>query len=91
MGDFRIEIEGSGTHGCARNAKPGGPPFYGCGKMGCVDCELRRFLSEPSFRNAVRTVVLIHYPDTPNEVIDEYTVIDGRYVQGRRIKGDLPT
>lgn len=85
MGDFRIVIEAVGGHGCARDAKEG-EVFYGCGRMGCPDCELRRFLSDPKFTGMVKTASLTHWPGQTSEVVDEYK--PGQYgVVSTRVKG----
>ena len=86
MGDFRIEIEATGAHGCSRETKEG-HRFYGCGKMGCPDCELRRFLASPQVRAGIRVARLIHWPGTAEEIVDEYRLIDGQFVQATRVKG----
>lgn len=37
MGDYRIVIEGVGSHGCGRESKDG-EIVSRCGRNGCVDC-----------------------------------------------------
>lgn len=86
MSDFRIVIEGSGGHGCKRDVDEG-KLFYGCGKMGCPDCELNRFLGQSQVRAMVKVATFIHWPGTEHEVVDEYRVVDGQFVQARRVHG----
>jgi len=45
MGNFRIEIDGIGGHGCQREIKDGGK-VEGCGRPFCPDCIARKFVAE---------------------------------------------
>lgn len=67
MGDFRIEIEATGGHGCNRTAKAG-EEFYGCGSETCPDCITARFVSEMQ-RAGMRPFVatFTHWPAALNE------------------------
>lgn len=86
MGDIAITIEARGGGGCARQTPEGGK-FYGCGRMGCPDCELRRYLAQPQVRGTLRRATVTHDPGTEDEIVDEYTLVDGQYLQARRVKG----
>lgn len=93
MGNFRIEIEATGGHGCDRTAKEG-ETFYGCGRQGCPDCELRRFLGSPQFLGMVKSAKLTHWPWEPSEVVDEYKPAyppggSTAYIEAKRLKGSF--
>lgn len=61
MGNWRIEIEAIGGHGCERQVKDG-EEVYGCNRMGCPDCECRRFLKQLQQNNSIVEAHLIHWP-----------------------------
>ena len=70
MGNYRIEIEAVGGHGCQREVKDGGE-VYGGRRMGGPDCEARRFLEELSrLAGEVKTAMLTHWPGETGEVTD---------------------
>lgn len=87
MGDFRIEIEATGGHGCDRDAKEG-MQVHGCGRMGCPDCELRRFLNSPGFKGTLKSARLVHWPGQTTEVVDEYKPVQYG-VEATRVKNDF--
>lgn len=72
MGNFRVEIEAVGGHGCQREVKDG-ETVTGCGRMGCPDCEARRFLKQFLAVTGATLVEakLRHWPGQPGEVIDD--------------------
>lgn len=71
MGTFRIEIEAVGGHGCQREVGYGGV-VAGCQRMGCPDCETRRFVALlRSQGNSVGSATLRHWPGEPTEVRDD--------------------
>lgn len=74
MGDFRIEIDAVGGHGCQREIKDGGV-VAGCGQPYCPDCIARRFVAELKskafFDYPNAGAVLIHWPGSTNEVRDD--------------------
>jgi hypothetical protein len=73
MGDYRIEIDMTGGHGCERTAKEG-ERTIGCGMMGCPDCETRAFVSRlRDAGNALRGARFVHWPGQKDEVVDERT------------------
>jgi hypothetical protein len=89
MGDFRIQIEATGGHGCDRLAKVG-ERVAPCMRMGCPDCELRRFLSSPQFLGMVKSARLGHWPGQESEVVDEFKPAkDGAYLIATRVKGSF--
>jgi len=60
MGDFRIVIDGSGNHGCGRQAKDG-DVVTRCGEPHCVDCQAKAFAAQ--LRGAsIATARLEHWP-----------------------------
>jgi len=90
MGDFRIEINMVGGHGCDRTAKEGGA-ISGCQRIGCPDCEAKRcveFLMRHS--NSLKSMTITHWPDTPSQVVDEYKPSQTYgYVEGTRKSGSF--
>ena len=72
MGTFKIEIEAVGGHGCEREVADGGV-VSGCSRMGCPDCEARRFLRHFLDVTGATLVkgTLTHWPGTPGEVVDD--------------------
>ncbi len=75
MGNFRIEIDGCGGHGCQREVKDGGT-VTGCGNVHCPDCKARRFVAEMKAAGFFdyppsATATLIHWPGTTTEVRDD--------------------
>lgn len=86
MGDYRIELNLVGAHGCTRGPKEG-DTVTGCGRIGCPDCETKAFIERlcstgSSFTGGTFT----HWPGTPTEVVDEISG-DGRYPRVKRVKG----
>lgn len=70
MGNFRVEIEAVGGHGCQRDVKDGGT-VYGCGNLNCPDCRAREFVEDMKRRYDVREAKLIHWPGLPESVVDD--------------------
>lgn len=74
MGDFRVEVDATGGHGCQRTVKNGLTLQNYCGNPSCPDCIAREFLR--SLKRAgthIRGAVLRHWPDTATEVKDDLT------------------
>jgi hypothetical protein len=71
MGNFRIEIEAFGGHGCQREVKDGGT-VEACGSPFCPDCLTRNFVSGLTAQgNDVKTATFTHWPGEPGEVKDD--------------------
>lgn len=71
MGTYNIEIEAVGGHGCQREVKDGGD-VYGCQRMGCPDCETRRFIKMlRDGGSSVSIAKLTHWRGTESEVQDD--------------------
>lgn len=83
MGNFRLEIDGIGGHGCQREVRDGGK-VDGCGLDYCLDCLARRFVAELKNRGvfnygSMKTqdgidyprAVLTHWPGSKEEVKDD--------------------
>jgi hypothetical protein len=71
MGDFRIEITAIGGHGCQRD-RGDGQKVLGCLRVGCPDCETRRFLQTlHRFGVSIKAAEITHWPGDPNEVRDD--------------------
>jgi hypothetical protein len=67
MGNFRIEVNAVGSHGCQREKKRGSK-IEDCGQPSCPDCMARRFVAELKAKGAsVNDALLIHWPN--NEAI----------------------
>jgi hypothetical protein len=71
VGKFRIEIEAAGGHGCERD-QGDGKQFRGCQRMGCPDCEALEFFEVALRRYSNVSGRIIHWPDEPSEVRDEF-------------------
>lgn len=70
MGNFRIEIDAVGGHGCQREVKDGGT-VTGCGQPGCPDCNARSFVADFKKRNDIKSATLTHWPGEAGEVKDD--------------------
>ena len=71
MGDFRIEINGVGNHGCGRDVK-GGEINAGCGLTGCVDCTAREFTKRlQDAGNSITSATLMHWPQSGPQIVDD--------------------
>lgn len=76
MGQYRIEIIAVGGHGCERGITDG-QTSPGCQRMGCPDCEARRFVRQLQTQgNSVEKAELTHWPGTAGEVRDD--LLSGR-------------
>ncbi len=72
MGDFRIEVNAVGGHGCQREVKDGGT-VYGCGSMRCPDCLAAKFVADLARAGCmVKAAQLVHWPGQPTEVVDDF-------------------
>lgn len=69
MGRFRITITAVGGHGCQREIKDTGR-VHGCRRMGCPDCETRRFVELMKQQNSVEGATITHWPGQPSQVED---------------------
>lgn len=68
MGNFRVEVNAVGGHGCQREKVAGEQLAQDCGVPGCVDCIARRFVKDLKASGANGSdALLIHWPD--NEAI----------------------
>lgn len=72
MGNYRIEIDAVGGHGCNRDVKSG-DKTYGCGSWHCPDCIARFFVSilRTLLGNTVNKATLTHWPGEQGEVKDD--------------------
>jgi hypothetical protein len=71
MGDFRIEVNAVGGHGCQREI-PDGAIVNGCGRPNCPDCIARRFVRSLKESGAdVKSAALTHWPGSPEQVKDD--------------------
>jgi len=67
VGNFRIEVNAVGGHGCQREKKVGSK-IEDCRSPNCPDCIARRFVAELKAKGAnVSDALLIHWPH--NEAI----------------------
>lgn len=71
MGNYRIEIEAVGGHGCDRGVKDGGT-VEGCGESSCPDCQARAFVKKlQGSGSSVAKATLTHWPGEPSQVQDD--------------------
>jgi hypothetical protein len=75
MGNFRIEIDAVGGHGCQREVKDGGT-VAGCGQPTCPDCLAREFVAKLKSMGVFNyppqsSAKLIHWPGQQSEVRDD--------------------
>ncbi len=89
MGDYRIEVKGTGAHGCAREPKEG-QDVYGCNRMDCPDCLTRDFVAR---LNRIGTfgleATLTHWPGTEHEVVDRIVPTDNGGARVTRERGSF--
>lgn len=70
MGDFRIEVNATGGHGCQRELG-NGATVEGCGQAGCPDCLAREFVKKlRESGNTVKDALLIHWPNSTPTIVD---------------------
>lgn len=73
MGIFKIEIKGSGGHGCERTSGPGEKLFKRCGKFTCPDCmafDFVQILHQKGF--SIGEALFTHHVGAVNaEVVDD--------------------
>lgn len=74
MGDFRVEVNAVGGHGCCRDSRDG-ETVYGCGHVSCPDCITARYIAEMMRAGvAVNHATITHWPGQPSEVRDSFDV-----------------
>lgn len=85
MGNFRLEINAVGGHGCARTTRKvererstSDQPvelvdrYFGCNNLFCVDCKFREFVRELKRIGVdVKSASETHWPGEPSEVVDD--------------------
>lgn len=85
MGDFRIEINAVGGHGCDRDAKDG-DAVKPCNGPGCPDCMTRDFVAALKRTCSVNSAVFTHWPGAQDQISDVYEKAGGtpRGIEVRR-------
>lgn len=70
MGDFRIEVNATGGHGCQREL--GDKAIVeGCGRADCPDCLARKFVADLKAQGqSVKDALLIHWPNSMPTIVD---------------------
>lgn len=72
MGQFKLEIVGTGGHGCERKAQPGERLYARCGKFGCPDCMSYDFVQQLKQKGFGLTEgTFTHWPETTTQVVDD--------------------
>ena len=72
MGNFNINVDAVGGHGCSRDVKDGEVVAIGCGQPGCPDCLARKFVAELKAQGQiVNSARLTHWPGEKGQVIDD--------------------
>ena len=70
MGDFRVEVNATGGHGCQRELK-NGSTVETCADPSCPDCIARRFVAELVDKGTlVKDALLIHWPSSHPTIVD---------------------
>ena len=74
MGQFRVEIEGVGGHGCSREIGDGETlpkmPHVSWGQ--CPDCDARKLVDAYKASGIMNLkATLTHWPSEPGEVVDD--------------------
>jgi len=70
MGDFRVEVNATGGHGCQRELKDGAT-VTPCGSPGCPDCIAREFVKKlRDSGQSVKDALLIHWPNSDPVIVD---------------------
>lgn len=84
MGNFRVEINAVGGHGCDRKAKEGEPLYGHCGRHGCVDCDIVDLILRWKLKNTamINSVTFTHWPGETSEVVDDL-------LNNKRLKGEF--
>lgn len=70
MGNFRLEAEWVGGHGCQREKKEGSV-IGKCSDENCPDCMIRDFVAKMNAKNSKVSAILRHWPGQPDEVQDD--------------------
>ncbi len=68
MGNFVLEVEAVGGHGCQREVKDGGEIITPCG--GCPDCSFVAFVEELRKTCSVQRASITHWPGQSSSVVD---------------------
>lgn len=72
MGDFRIQIEGVGNHGCQRDVQNGEVKADECNYSGCVDCIARSTVKALQSSGAsITSATLMHWPQNGPQIVDD--------------------
>ena len=79
MGDFRVELQGAGGHGCQREIGDGGE-VVGCGSMSCPDCITARYVADMARAGfPIAHARFVHWPGEKQEVVDEFDTVARAY------------
>ncbi len=71
MGQFRIEIVATGSHGCQRD-KGDGDKITVCGDADCIDCITREFVEILRLKSySVDSATFTHWPGQEGQVVDD--------------------
>ena len=81
MGTFRVEVQGTGNHGCQRDVKNEDVVEPHCGSPACVDCITREYVTKllalgttfaPSENPDINGYAkLTHWPGQKGTVVDD--------------------
>lgn len=87
MGNFLLEIEAVGGHGCQREVKDGGVILTPCGGASCPDCAFVAFVDQlkKSSNNVLRAAIT-HWPATATTVYDAVVPADGPGARSKRVR-----
>jgi hypothetical protein len=85
MGDFRIELQAVGGHGCDRATKSGEFVKH-CGGASCPDCDAREFVEKMRQKYSLKEAVFTHWPGQASQVVDVFDVYGAKQNEPLKVK-----
>jgi hypothetical protein len=85
MGDFRIEIQAVGGHGCDRETRSGGETKP-CGGKACPDCDVREFVEKMREKYSLKEAVFTHWPGQTSQDVDIFDVYNAKQNEPLKVK-----
>ena len=77
MGNYRVEVDAVGGHGCQRDVGDGETVEESCGNEHCPDCITREFVAKLKAKGStVNSATLTHWPGQESEVKDDLLTLE---------------